>query len=113
MAKELHASESSSYSVHSSCDMVPWIPIRSVDKHLNKIALKMKDGYVLTVKSFKKDRVVSIKKVGEAFVIDEDGFKKEKLTVNEEGLKKSIKGIIDFEYPRSHELMVTEQLAKP
>ncbi|EET90297.1 MAG: hypothetical protein UNLARM2_0326 [Candidatus Micrarchaeum acidiphilum ARMAN-2] len=68
MAKELHASESSSYSVHSSCDMVPWIPIRSVDKHLNKIALKMKDGYVLTVKSFKKDRVVSIKKVGGAFV---------------------------------------------
>jgi hypothetical protein len=71
------------------------------------MAIKMKDGHVLTVKSFKKDRIVSIKRAGGSFEIEEDGFRKEKLTVDEEGLKKSIKGIIDFEFSRSHELMVT------
>lgn len=87
---------------------MPWIPIRSVEKHLYKMAIKMADGYVLTVKSFKKDRIVSIKKVGGSFEINEDGFKKEKFVVDEDALRKSIKDIINSEYPNSHELMVTE-----
>ncbi|MCL5404269.1 MAG: hypothetical protein M1125_00295 [Candidatus Marsarchaeota archaeon] len=92
---------------------MPWILIRSVDKHLYKMAMKMNDGYSITVKSFKKDRIVTIKRAGNNFEIYEDGFKKERLTVDENALKKAIKDIIDFEYPKSHELMVTEQSAKP
>jgi hypothetical protein len=88
---------------------MPWIPIRSVDKHVYSMLLKMDDKYVLTIKSFKKDRIVTVKKVDGKFNIIEEGFRTENFIVDEKDLKKTMKDIIELEYPRSHKVMVSEQ----
>ncbi|WP_337860746.1 hypothetical protein [Ferroplasma sp.] len=88
---------------------MPWIPIRSVDKHVHSMLLKMGDNYMLTIKSFKKDRIVTVKKLDGKFNIVEEGFRTENFTVEEKDLKKTMKDIIDIEYPRSHKVMVSEQ----
>lgn len=88
---------------------MPWIPIRSVDKHVHSMLIKMDDNHMLTIKSFKKDRTVTVKKFGGEFNIIEEGFRNQNLTIDEKSLKKTMKDIIDLEYPRSHKVMVSEQ----
>ena len=88
---------------------MPWIPIRSVDKHVHSMLIKMDDNHMLTIKSFKKDRTVTVKKFGGEFNIIEEGFRNQNFTVDEKSLKKTMKDIIDLEYPRSHKVMVSEQ----
>jgi DNA polymerase III sliding clamp (beta) subunit (PCNA family) len=88
---------------------MPWIPIRSVDKHVHSMLIKMDDSHMLTIKSFKKDRIVTVKKLDGSFNIIEEGFRNQNFTVDEKDLKKTMKDIIDLEYPRSHKVMVSEQ----
>ena len=88
---------------------MPWIPIRSVDKHVYSMLVKMDNNYMLTIKSFKKDRIVTVKKLEGRFNIIEEGFRNENFTVDEKDLKKTMKEIIELEYPRSHKVMVSEQ----
>jgi len=88
---------------------MPWIPIRSVDKHVYSMLVKMDNNYMLTIKSFKKDRIVTVKKLESRFNIIEEGFRNENFTVDEKDLKKTMKEIIELEYPRSHKVMVSEQ----
>ncbi|ARD84469.1 hypothetical protein [Ferroplasma acidiphilum] len=88
---------------------MPWIPIRSVDKHVYSMLVKMDNNYMLTIKSFKKDRIVTVKKLEGRFNIIEEGFRNENFTVDEKDLKKIMKEIIELEYPRSHKVMVSEQ----
>ncbi|EQB73860.1 MAG: hypothetical protein AMDU4_FER2C00039G0071 [Ferroplasma sp. Type II] len=88
---------------------MPWIPIRSVDKHVHSMLMKMDDNHILTIKSFKKDRIVTVKKSGGEFNIIEEGFRNQNFTIDEKSLKKTMKDIIDLEYPRSHKVMVSEQ----
>jgi hypothetical protein len=88
---------------------MPWIPIRSVDKHVYSMLVKMDNNYMLTIKSFKKDRIVTVKKLEGRSNIIEEGFRNENFTVDEKDLKKIMKEIIELEYPRSHKVMVSEQ----
>ncbi len=88
---------------------MPWMPIRSLDKHLHSMLIKMDDNHMITIKSFKKDRIVTVKKLDGEFNIIEEGFRNENFTVEEKDVKKTMKDIIDLEYPRSHKVMVSEQ----
>ena len=72
---------------------MPWIPIRSVDKHVYSMLVKMDNNYMLTIKSFKKDRIVTVKKLEGRFNIIEEGFRNENFTVDEKDLKKTMKEI--------------------
>jgi hypothetical protein len=88
---------------------MPWIPIRSVDKHVHSMLIKMDDNRMLIIKSFKKDRIVTVKKSAGKFNIIEEGFRTENIHIEEKDLKKTMKDIIELEYPRSHKVMVSEQ----
>jgi phage-related tail protein len=91
---------------------MPWMPIRSIDKHVHTMLAKMDNNHMLIIKSFKKDRIVTVKKTGEKFTVVEEGFRNQSIDVNEKDIKKAMKDILELEYPRSHQVMVTEQEIK-
>ncbi len=85
---------------------MPMIPARSAEKNVYGTALKLKDGYTISIKSFKKDRVITITKHRNSYVIVENGFSKGRFEASGDELKKRIKELISKEFPRSHELSV-------
>ncbi len=89
-----------------------WIPIRSVEKNIYSTIIKMDENHILSIKSFKKDRIVTVKKIDDMYQIDENGFRNVQLKVDAQTLKKTMKEIIELEYPRSHKVMVSEQEIK-
>ncbi|MEM0140409.1 MAG: hypothetical protein QXZ44_07375 [Ferroplasma sp.] len=91
---------------------MPWVPIKSVDKHIYSAIMKMDAGHIMSIKSFKKDRIVTVRKVSDKFQIDEDGFRNTQIIVDNQSLKRTMKDIIELEYPRSHRVMVSEQEIK-
>ena len=91
---------------------MPWMQIRSIDKHVHTMLAKMDNNHMLIIKSFKKDRIVTVKKTGEKFTVVEEGFRNQSIDVNEKDIKKAMKDILELEYPRSHQVMVTEQEIK-
>lgn len=91
---------------------MPWMPIRSIDKHVHTMLAKMDSNHMLIIKSFKKDRIVTVKKTGEKFTVIEEGFRNQSTDVDEKDIKKAMKDILELEYPRSHQVMVTEQEIK-
>lgn len=70
----------------------------------------MENNRIITLRTRKKDRTVSIKKINNGYELTEDGFKREVYRINDEKeLKKSLKDLIEMEFPRSHEILVTNQ----
>ncbi len=89
---------------------LPWMPKKAVEKSVYSTSLKMENNRIITLKTRKKDRTVSIKKIDNKYELTEDGFKKAVYRVNDEKtLKKSLKDLIEMEFPRSHEILVTNQ----
>ncbi|ADL18451.1 hypothetical protein ASAC_0043 [Acidilobus saccharovorans 345-15] len=72
-------------------------------------SLKLKDGETLRVESFKGDRWLEItRKRGDGFSVTEHGFKNATYEVGEEELRQLLRRLIDFEFPRSHQLRVSK-----
>ena len=68
---------------------------------------KLTVGHCLDVRSYKRDRgLLIIKTAPASYRIIEDGFEKRQLEVAEEGLKKTLKGLVKREFPRSNRLRV-------
>ncbi len=89
---------------------MPWMPKKAVEKTAYSSSLKMDNNRIITLKTHKKDRIVSIKKTVEGYELTEDGFKNEIYKTNDEKeLKKLLKDLIEIEFPRSHEILVTNQ----
>ncbi|AAT42812.1 hypothetical protein [Picrophilus oshimae] len=86
---------------------MPWVPIKGVEKSIYSMCMKLNDGYTVTLKSFKKDRIVSIKRCNDNFHINVDGFVKNDYNVNADDLKRILKDLINEEFPRSHQVMVS------
>ncbi len=86
------------------------MPKKAVEKGVYSASLKMDSNRVITLKTHKKDRIVSIKKIDNEYELTEDGFKNEIYkTDDEKELKKLLKELIEAEFPRSHEILVTNQ----
>jgi hypothetical protein len=86
---------------------VPWIPIKSADKLLSSQILKLPEGKVLRVESFKGDRWFEVKRNGEEFEFSEHGYRNAVFKVKKEEVKETVKRIIEVEFPRSHQLRVS------
>ncbi len=86
------------------------MPKKAVEKSVVSTLIKMGDGRIITMKSKKKDRTVSIIKEKNNYKIHENGFKNEYYVISEQGdLKKIIRELIELEFPRSHEILVTNR----
>ncbi|KJE49359.1 MULTISPECIES: hypothetical protein [Acidiplasma] len=89
---------------------MPWIPKKAVEKTVYSSLLKMDNGRLISLKTKKKDRSVTIYKDNNLYKIIEDGFKNESYEIGDEKeLKKMLKTLIEIEFPRSHEILVTSQ----
>ena len=84
-----------------------WVSINGIEKAILSESIKLKPDYKVVIKSFKKDRIVEIQKYNNEFKILEKGFMKKTFQVKEDELKHIIKKLIDYEFPRSHRVMVT------
>lgn len=89
-----------------------WVSINGIEKTVYNQALKLGEGQYIYLKSFKKDRVISITKNNDSFIVDESGFEKNEFTLNDKDIKHFIKRLIDKEFPRSHQLMLTMKNSK-
>jgi len=88
-------------------EIMPWVSIRSAEKTTLNLLARMDDSSILTIKSFKKDRIATIVKINNIFQVNEDGFRKESFSVDSDHLRKSIREIIETEFPRSHQVMIS------
>ncbi|AWR94122.1 hypothetical protein [Acidianus brierleyi] len=87
---------------------MPWIPARSADKMILGQALKLKEGKVLRIESFKGDRWIEIKKLNSnEFEINEHGYNNTTYKVKEDEMKVILRRAIDLEFPRSHQLRIS------
>ncbi len=86
---------------------MPWIPIKSAEKLLSSQILKLPEGKVLRVESFKGDRWFEVRRRGEEFEFNEHGYNNAVFTVKKDEVKVVVKRIIEVEFPRSHQLRVS------
>lgn len=71
---------------------------------------KLASGRELKLLTYKRDRSVVIRRVGEdAFHISEDGFETRTFTSDFKGLKKLLKTLLKREFPRSNKIRVHER----
>ncbi len=92
---------------------MPWLPKKAAEKNVMFVLTKMEEDRIITLKSKKKDRIISIKKKDKTYFIHENGFKNEDYEVpDDNNLKKVLKELIEFEFPRSHEILLTNQKEK-
>ncbi len=89
---------------------MPWMPKKAVEKSVASMLINMEDHRMIAMKTKKKDRTVSIKKEKNNYRIYEDGFRNENFLISDQkNLKKTLKELIEIEFPRSHEILVTNQ----
>jgi hypothetical protein len=88
-------------------EIMPWVSIRSAEKTTLNLLARMDDTSILTIKSFKKDRTATILKNDNIFQVNEDGFRKKIFRVDSDHIRKSIREIIEVEFPRSHQVMIS------
>ncbi|ASI13907.1 hypothetical protein Mia14_0604 [Candidatus Mancarchaeum acidiphilum] len=84
-----------------------WIAFGNAERTVYSEALKLEEGESVILSSFKKDRTIRITKGKEGFAIEEDGFENSKFSISDEELKKKIKKLLAFEFPRSHKIMLS------
>jgi len=84
-----------------------WVPLRSAEKSAYSLCMKMNENHSLTIKSFKKDRTVEITRLSNSYRINEDGFEKQVYEIGIDKLKHELKKLIEKEFPRSHQVMLT------
>ncbi len=84
-----------------------WIAFGSAERTAYSEAIKLNEGESIILSSFKKDRVIKITKDKKGFAIEEDGFENSKFSIPNEDLKKRIKKLLAFEFPRSHKIMLS------
>ncbi len=90
-----------------------WMSKKSAEKLVVLMLNRMEENGMIILKSKKKDRIVSIKKENKNYIIHEEGFKIADYNISEDkDLKKMLKDLIEFEFPRSHEILVTKQKDK-
>ncbi|MHB1440977.1 MAG: hypothetical protein ACYCSO_07375 [Cuniculiplasma sp.] len=82
-----------------------------------KVALsmirKMKNGYEMEFKTFKKDRGFTISKSGDGeLAIKEFGFLNSMTKINENEIDRIIKTAFEREFPRSHEVRYSTRQIK-
>lgn len=82
-----------------------------------KVALsmirKMKNGYEVEFKTFKKDRGLSVSKAESGTItVKEFGFLNSVATVDLNGIDKQIKVAFEREFPRSHEVRYSTRKIK-
>ena len=65
-----------------------------------------RDNFV-SMKSFKKDRIVTIIRTEQRFLVEENGFRKGIYSVEIDKIKKTLREVIKNEFPRSHQIMIT------
>ncbi len=86
------------------------MPKKAVEKSVASMLINMEDHRMIAMKTKKKDRTVSIKKEKNNYRIYEDGFRNENFLISDQkNLKKTLKELIEIEFPRSHEILVTNQ----
>ena len=90
-----------------------WVPLRSAEKSAYSLCMKMTENHSLTIKSFKKDRTVEITRLSGSFRINEEGFENNTYEIEEDKLKHESKKIIEKEFPRSHQVMLTIRSSTP
>ncbi|MGC8537609.1 MAG: hypothetical protein ACP5MZ_01320 [Candidatus Micrarchaeia archaeon] len=88
------------------------MPLKSLERTAYSLAVKLGSDQELSMKSFKKDRIVTVSKMNNSYSIKETGFVRGEYAVNAEELKKKIGSIIDIEFPRSHEVLVSVSRSK-
>lgn len=80
---------------------------------------KLPDGCGLEVRTYKRDRGVSVRRVSaDSYVVREEGFHTQCLEVDAKKLKKLLKSLFKTEFPRSNKLWLqelgpTEQAGRP
>ena len=75
--------------------------IETVTERLTKLPV----GHYLDLRTYKRNRSVIIVKVtGDAFLVIEDGFFKERFQVSSDRLKKLLMTLLKKEFPRSHKI---------
>lgn len=75
--------------------------IETVTERLKNLSV----GHYLDLRTYKRNRSVIIVKVtGDAFLVIEDGFFKERFQVNSDKLKKLLITLLKREFPRSHKI---------
>jgi len=84
------------------------ISARSAHKYVMSQLQRMEDGYEVELLSFKKDRSVSVAKLGESkFIMKESGYLNEEKELDKDTLSKELKKAIEREFPRSNTLFVS------
>lgn len=84
------------------------MPASSADKLVVSQSLKLREGETLRVESFKGDRWLEITRKGDRFSITEHGFRDATYEVGEGDLRQLLRRLMDFEFPRSHQLRVSK-----
>jgi len=70
-------------------------------------AKKLAIGAGLDLRTFKRDRSVVIRKVGDdAYSVVEDGFETNRFETAHKGLKKLLKTLLKREFPRSNKIRI-------
>lgn len=87
---------------------MPWIPASSAKKLVASQAVKLAEGETLRVESFKGDRWLEVRRSGPTLVIREHGFRDATYEVQESEVRQLLGKLIDFEFPRSHQLRVSK-----
>ena len=87
--------------------IMPWVPVRSVEKTVMNILFSNEKDNLISMKSFKKDRIVTIIRTEKSFLVEENGFRKVIYSVEIDRIKKTLREIIKNEFPRSHQIMIT------
>lgn len=68
---------------------------------------KLENGNGLDLRTFKRDRSVTIVRIGEnSFSINEKGFETQSFETNLKGMRKLLKTLLKREFPRSNKIRV-------
>jgi hypothetical protein len=87
---------------------MPWISARGSDKIVYNQCLKLEQGKILRVESFKGDRWIEIKRKKEdEFEITEKGYNNTTYVVNSKELKTLLKRLFEMEFPRSNQVRIS------
>ena len=82
------------------------IGVESAIKHICSIIGSSDDLFGIQILSYKRNRSVSITRIGKDFLVEEKGYVEQKLNSNSKHLPKLLKTVFKREFPRSRKLRI-------
>lgn len=85
---------------------MPRLPKRNVLTFILRVIAELEVQQIIRVENHKNDRFLELRKTGDQIQVKEDGYTNTTHTVDPSDLKSLMNKLIEYEFPRSHQLRI-------